>query len=67
MLQKISSVASDLFFMADNSNYWKTLENNEEAAREALLETAQQFCDLMIHFGEELEAEDVAQDFLERV
>lgn len=67
MLQKISLVASDLFFMVDNSSYWKTLENNEEAAREELLESATQFCDLMTHWNVELEPEDVVQDFLERV
>lgn len=67
MLQKISLVASDLFFMVDNSSYWKTLENNEEAARDELLESATQFCDLMKHYDEDLEPEDVVQDFLERV
>ena len=67
MLQKISLVASDLFFMVDNSSDWKTLENNEEAARDELLESATQFCDLMKHYDEDLEPEDVVQDFLERV
>lgn len=67
MIQKISQAASDLFFMVDNSNYWNTLENNEDAAQDVLLESANQFCELMTHFGEELEPEDVVQDFLERV
>lgn len=69
MLQKISLVASDLFFMVDNSSYWKTLENNEEAAREELLKTATQFCDLLENYVEEIgiKPEDVVQDFLERV
>lgn len=67
MLQKTSLVASDLFFMVDNSSYWNTLENNEEAAQEELLETATKFCALMKHYGEDLEPEDVVQDFLQRV
>lgn len=69
MLQKISLVASDLFFMVDNSNYWKSLENNEEEAREELLKTATQFCDLLENYVEEIgiKPEDVVQDFLERV
>lgn len=67
MLQKISQEVSDLFFKVDNSNYWKTLESNEDAARDVLLESAKKFCELMTHFGEELEPEEVVEDFLERV
>lgn len=69
MLQKISLAASDLFFMmVDDSNYWETLENSgEEEARETLQESAKKFCELMQHYEEGLEADDVVEDFLERV
>lgn len=69
MLQKISLVASNLFFMMlDDSNYWKTLENSgEEEAREILQESAKRFCKLMQYYEEGLEPDDVVEDFLKRL
>lgn len=65
-LVAVSLVVSDLFFMVDNSAYWSTLEHNEEEALSILHESAQDFCDLIEHFGEQYTTEEIVTDFLDR-
>ncbi len=67
MPKAINSTASDLFFNWDNSKYWLILPNNEYEALVSLKENAQEFCNLMSAYHEDLEAEDVVEDFLSRV
>jgi hypothetical protein len=67
MVNATSTVASDLFFMVNNTNYWQTLENNEKEAEALLLETATNFCGLMSHWNVELEPEEVVEGYLSRV
>lgn len=67
MLQKVELPVSDLFFMVDNSNYWKHLENNQDEADEALKENAVLFCELMASCGIDVESEDIIADWHERV
>lgn len=65
-LVTVGLVVSDLFFMVDNSSYWRTLEHNPEEAESILLENAEQFCDLIEHLGEQYTPEEIVADFLER-
>lgn len=67
MLQKIEMPISDLFFMVDNSNYWKHLENNQDEADDSLKEQAELFCDLMSSVGHEVDVDDLIADWHERV
>lgn len=66
-LVKISTVVSDLFFMVDNSNYFKALECSPDDAPNILLESATSFCYLIGQLGEEYTPEDIIDDFLGRV
>ena len=63
----VSLVASDLFFMVDNRAYWDALEHNPDEAESILLETAEQFCDLIENFGEQYTPEEIVNDYLDRV
>lgn len=66
-LVNVSLVVSDLFFMVDNRAYWETLENNEDEALSVLYETAENFCDLLEHLNENYTAEEIVNDYLDRV
>lgn len=66
-LVTVSLVVSDLFFMVDNSAYWKTLEHNPEEAQSILQENAELFCDLIEHLGEQYTADEIVADYLDRV
>lgn len=66
----VTAPISDLFFMVDNSSYWNALENFPdlpEDAKSELLVTAESFCESMEMIGFELNAQEVVEDFLERV
>lgn len=63
----VTAPISDLFFMVDNSNYWKSLEFSPEESESILKETASQFCNTMKMIGFNLSVDDVVEDFLARV
>ena len=66
----VTAPISDLFFMVDNSAYWRALDNFPdlpEDAKSALLVSAENFCESMEIIGFKLNAEEVVEDFLARV
>lgn len=65
---RVDTIVSDLFFMVDNKDYWRTLENgSKEEADNILHQSASDFCYLVEKLGQDYTPEEIIEDYLNRV